>query len=157
MSVSAEQRHKLNRDPIRDPHILLLEFQEDGEGAVERAAVNNEDVTFEGNVFYAAEITVKLPSAANGEPSASLSTSNVERILGRALNAATKRVNVRMILVDYSAPDVAVIDTIDLLVANASTISGASIDMQLSARASMQEPVPHRRTTRNAFPGVWPT
>jgi hypothetical protein len=155
MTVTTQQRHKVNRDPVRDPHIILLEFQEDGNSIIERAAINTEDFTFEGNVFIAAGITVKLPSAENNEPTASLSASNVELVLGRALNAATRRINVRMILVDTSEPDTAILDTGNLLVATSSTISGVMVEMHLAARASMQEPVPNRRTSQNSFPGTW--
>lgn len=155
--VTAAQRHKLNRDPVVDPHIILLEFSEDGQGVIIRAAINTEDVVHNGETYTAAAIKATLPSAQNKEVTASLSASNTERILGRAIDAAKKRINVRIILIDYALPDVAVIDTQDLLVATSSSVSGVSVEMQLGPRSTLQEPVPARRTTRSTFPGVWPT
>lgn len=152
---SASQRHKLNRDPIRDPHIILLEFQEDGKSMVHRAAINTEDITWRGNVYDRAAISVELPETRDGETRAQLSMSNVERIFSRALNAATQRINVRMILIDIGAPEVPLIDTMNLLVIPSASGNSSSITGQLAPRATLLEPIPHRQTTKQEFPGVW--
>lgn len=153
--VTAAQRHKVNSDPIADPHIVLLEFNEDGQTAIIRAAINTEDVVHNGETYTASGISIKLPSEQNNQVTATLSAANVDGILGRAIDNAKLRINVRVILIDSSIPDTAIIDTLDLLVAQSSTIAGDMIDMRLGPRATMQEPVPSRRTTRNSFPGVW--
>lgn len=149
------QRHKLNRDPIRDPHIILLEFKEDGRALVHRAAVNTEDVTWQGDLYTRAAISVELPETRDGETRAQVVMSNVERIFSRAMNAATQRINVRLILIDIGAPDVPLIDTMNLLVIPSASGSSTSITGQLAPRASLLEPVPHRQTTKQDFPGVW--
>ena len=155
-TVTDTQRHKLNRDPGSEPHVILLEFQEDGQSAVERAALNNEDVTYEGNVFSRSDIEVALPSTGDGEISAQLVSSNIDRYISRALDRATQRINVRIILIDTSAPTVAIIDTLNLMVMPAASASeDGSISAQLSARAGLLEPVPFQRTTKAHFPGVW--
>lgn len=153
--VSDAQRHKVNRDPIRDPHIVLLEFQEDGQAAVNRAAINTEDVIFQGEVFDRAQVDVILPETGGDDTSASLVASNVDRILSRVLDAATQRINCRIILVDVSVPDVAIIDTRNLLVLSSASATSEEVNARLGPRASLQEPVPNRRTTRQQFPGVW--
>lgn len=153
--VSDAQRHKVNRDPIRDPHIILLEFQEDGQDAVNRAAINTENVTFEGNEFLRAQIGVVLPETGGDDTAAQLVASNVDRTLGRALDAATQRINCRMILVDVANPDEAIIDTKNLMVIATATANSEEVNAALGPRASLQEPVPARRTTRQQFPGVW--
>lgn len=155
-TVTDAQRHKLNRDPITDPHIILIEFQEDGESAVERAALNNENIVWNGETYYRSDIEVQTPSTSDGEISAQLVASNVDRYLSRALDSATQRINVRIILIDTAAPDEPIIDTKNLLVMpSASANDEGSVSAQLAARVGLLEPVPFKRTTKAAFPGVW--
>lgn len=152
---TAAQRHKLNRDPVADPHIVLLEFQEDGKSMVHRAAINTEDFTWRGEVYSRASIGVELPETGDGETRAQVVASNVERIFSRALSAAVQRINVRVILIDVAAPDLPIIDTRNLLVIPSASGNAERITAQLAPRASLQEPVPHRQTTKADFPGVW--
>ncbi|MEH6727447.1 MAG: hypothetical protein V7703_14890 [Hyphomicrobiales bacterium] len=155
-AATTEQRHKLNRDPIIDPHVILIEFQEDGESAVERAALNNENIIWEGNTYFRSDIEVQTPSTGDGEISAQLVASNVDRYLSRALDSAKQRINVRIILIDTAEPTTPIIDTQNLLVMpSASANDEGSISAQLAARVGLLEPVPFKRTTKAAFPGVW--
>ena len=153
--VTPAQRHKLNRDPVADPHIVLLEFQEDGQAAIERAAINTEDIEWNGHTYHRAAIEITLPSSGDGETRAQLVASNVDRIISRALNAATQRVNVRIILIDVTAPDMPLVDTQNLLVIPSASGGAVEVTADLGPRASLQEPVPFRRTTKQDFPGVW--
>lgn len=154
--ITDAQRHKLNRDPITDAHVLLLEFQEDGQSVIERAAINTEDIVWNGETYYRAGIEVKLPSTGDGDISAQLVAANVDRLISRALDKAEQRINVRMIMIDTSAPDATLIDTENLLVMPiASTSPDGRITASPSARANMQEPVPDKRTTKQEFPGAW--
>lgn len=152
---TVDQRHKLNRRPVVDPHLILLEFQEDGKAFVHRAAINTEDVTWEGHVFDRAAISVELPQTNDGETSAQLVASNVDRVLGRAINAATQRINVRLILIDHAAPEEAIIDTKNLLVIPSASGSATQVSATLAPRASLLEPVPAKQTTKADFPGIW--
>lgn len=155
-TVTDAQRHKLNRDPVADPHVILLEFQEDGHEAIERAALNNEDIIWGGNTYYRSDIEVQTPSTGDGEISAQLVASNVDRYLSRALDSATQRINVRIILIDTVNPDQPIIDTKNLLVMpTAAADDEGSVSAQLAARVGLLEPVPFRRTTKVQFPGVW--
>lgn len=151
---TAGQRHKLNRDPVTDPHIVLLEFREDGQTAIERAAVNTEDVTHLGNVYTRAAIDVRFPQTADGDTAAQLVMSNIDRVIGRALSAATQRIRVRLILIDVSAPDIAIIDTSDLMAIMSASGNSLEISATLGPRASFDEPL-NQRTTRAFFPGVF--
>lgn len=149
------QRHKLNRDPIKDPHIVLLEFQEDGQASVHRAAINTEDIVWNGETYYRSSIDIQLPASGEDEARAQLVASNVDRILSRALDAATQRINVRMILIDAAAPDTPLIDTANLMVIPSGSGNAAEISVDLGPRAGLLEPVPFQRTTKQAFPGIW--
>ncbi|MGV8830348.1 MAG: hypothetical protein ACOH2N_00090 [Devosia sp.] len=150
------QRHKLNRDPVVDPHIILLEFQEDGKSFVHRAAINTEDVIWRGNTYDRAAISVELPQTADGETSAQITASNVNRIFGRAINAATQRINVRLILIDAAILEAdPIIDTQNLLVIPSASGSATQISATLAPRASLLEPVPAKQTTKADFPGIW--
>jgi len=153
--VTPAQRHKLNRDPVADPHIVLLEFQEDGQAAIERAAINTEDVVWNGETYHRSAISITLPASGDGETRAQLVASNIERIFSRALNAATQRINVRIILIDITAPDLPLVDTQNLLVIPSASGGAVEVTADLGPRASLQEPVPFRRTTKQDFPGVW--
>lgn len=154
-AVTAAQRAKLNRDPISDAHIILLEFQEDSRAVVHRAAINNEDVSHVGNVYVATDISIKLPTSGDRDAAVRLDMSNISRIVGAAVNRARNRVGCRIKMIDISNPDVALIDTKNLFILG--TVSGNSvrISADLGPRATMHEPVPFRRTSRAFFPGVF--
>jgi len=149
------QKHKVNRDPISDAHVMLVEFQEDGQTLVHRAAVNNEDVTHNGNVYSRSSISVNLPTSSDRDTGATLKMSNIDRVIGRTIDAATKRINARLILIDTSIPDVAIVDTGNLLIVPNAQGDSTTITMELAPRASLLEPVPFQRTTQALFPGVW--
>lgn len=149
-------RHAVNRDPIRDAYVILLEFQEDGASTVLRAAVNNEDLVYAGNTYTRSAIQVSAPSTDDNDASASLTVSNVDRQIGRALDACRRRISVRMMVIDTGnlAAD-PVIDTRNLMVIPSASGNTEAITAQLGPRADQQEPVPFQRTTKGMFPGVW--
>jgi hypothetical protein len=152
---SSSQRHELNRDPIRSPHIILLEFQEDGKSLVHRAAINTEDVVCGGNTYSRAAIQIELPETRDGETRARGTISNVDRFFSRAMDSARQRVNCRLILINVDAPDVALIDTMNLLVIPNASGRSESISFELAPRAGLLEPVPFKQTTKQDFPGIW--
>lgn len=155
-TVTDAQRHKLNRDPIVDPHVILIEFQEDGQSAVERAALNNENIIWNGETYYRSDIEAQTPPTGDGDISSQLVASNVDRAISRALDRAQERINVRLILIDTAAPDTPIIDTLNLMVMpTASAADEGTVSAQLAARAGLQEPVPFKMTTRAEFPGIW--
>lgn len=154
-AVNLAARHKFNRDPIVDPIVFLLEFNEDGSSDYVRLAANNEDVIFEGNTFTRCAIQVTPPSSGNGDATASLEISNVDRVVGRALDAASRRINCRMIVVDTSDTSQALIDTKNLMVIPSASGDTTRITAQLGARAEQLEPIPFKRTTQSEFPGLW--
>lgn len=149
------QRHKLNRDPVRDPHVILLEFQEDGQDSILRVAVNTEDVTWEGNLYTRAAIHITFPQSGGGDTRAQLAASNVNRALSRALNAATRRISCRLILIDVANDTVPLIDTANLLVIPSASGRADKVTAELAPRASLLEPVPAKRTTKQDFAGIW--
>lgn len=155
VSPTTAQRHKLNRDPITDAHIILLEFQEVGSSTVHRAAINNEDITHNSNTYIATDITFSLPSSGTQYPTIRLEMSNITRVIGQILVKARNRIECTVKLIDASDPDTAIIDTKNMFVL--ADVSGDSrrVSGQLRTRASQQEPVPNRRTFKWSFPGVW--
>lgn len=154
-SVTVAQRDKVNRDPISDAHLILLEFLEDGRDFVHRAAVNNDDVFHQGNNYVAADIAIHLPGSGEEEVGVRLEMSNISRLPGAVVAKAQNRIGCRIKLVDESAVDTAIIDTSNLLVIRQATLDSVRISAELGPRASLQEPFPFRRTTRQFFPGVW--
>lgn len=155
MPATTAQRHTVGLDPVADAHVILLEFQEDGQSTVHRAAINNEDIESNGETYVATDISIALPGSGDGELGVSLSMSNLSREIGKAINRATGRIGCRIMLIDASAPDTLIMDTKNLLVLATATGDGVRITGQLGMRASLQEPVPSRRTSRMFFPGVW--
>lgn len=149
------QRHKVNRDPIRDAHPILLEFQEIGQTTVHRAALNNEDLTRLGEVYSAANIDISLPDSGDAESGISLSVSNITRKMGIAINRARNDIISRVILVDVSDIDgTPLIDTSNMF--KISSVQGNSeiLSVSLGHRMSLQEPANGNSTSRVLFPGV---
>lgn len=155
MQISNAQRLKLNRDPISDAHIILLEFREDGRSTVHRAAINNEDIIHAGNTYVATDILISLPNSGDRDASVRLDMSNLSRVIGAAINRARNRIGCRIILIDVAVPDVALMDTKNLFILNQASGDSVRISSDLGPRASLQEPVPFRRTSRKFYPGVF--
>jgi hypothetical protein len=153
--VTTTQRHKLNRDPISDAHIILLEFQEDGESTIHRAAVNNEDVISNGNTYTGFAISISLPGSSDADQNVTIEASNITRDLGRAFANAKRQVGCRIMLVDSSAPNTAILDTGNSLLIRDVTITGSTISASLGSRAPLDEPYPWRRTNKIFFPGLF--
>lgn len=156
--VTTAQRHKLNRRPLIDPLICLVEFQADGESEVYRATTNNANVTRDSETYIRSDISVTLPKeSVNSEVSAKISMSNVTRAPGRAIAAARrKRIGVRLIVVHASDPDTAVkIDTKNLLYAKQMKVSSGEVEATLASRVSLNEPVPPSPTENSFFPGLF--
>lgn len=155
MTITTAQRHKVNLDPITDAHVLLLEFQEDGYSTVQRAAINNDDIVSNGNTFTATDISISLPGAGDAEPTVQMEMDNIDREIGKAVNRAKARIGCRIMLVDSSAPNTALIDTSNLLVIKSANGDSEKISAELGARATLQEPWPPQRTRKQFFPGQW--
>lgn len=154
-TVDLAIRHDLNRDPISNAIIFLAEFHEDGSSEYVRLASNNEDVEFEGNVFTRSDIQITSPSSGENDPSSSLTISNVNRVVGKVIDSTERRINVRLILVDTSNLDKAILDTKNLMVIPSASGNTETITASLGPRADQQEPVPFKRTTQSEFPGLW--
>lgn len=155
MPATVAQRHEANRDPVRSAHIILLEIQEDGASTIHRAAINNEDITSNGQTYVASDISVTLPGAGDDEISVKLDMSNLTRVPGKALNLARGRVGCRLMLIDADDPDTLIMDTKNSLILTSASGDSVRVSADLGMRASLQEPVPDRRTSRMFFPGVW--
>lgn len=156
--IALRTRHDVNRDPIRDPFLILLEFLEDGQLVEDtlRVAINNEDIVYGGETYTRAAIQVSIPSTQDTDQSASMQISNVDRVIGQALDKCRKRINVRMLVVDSSDLSAdPIIDTKNLMVVPSASGNTETITIRLGPRADQQEPVPFQRTTRQYFPGVW--
>ena len=151
------QRYKVNVDPVADAHILLVEFQEDGNPTIHRVANNNEDVTHNGQTYTGLPIEIHLPHSSDEENSVRLSVSNITRTLGAAVARTRNRIGCRIKMIDISLPNVAIIDTLDLFVIKNVTGNSTRISGELGLRASLSMPVPFQRTSRIFFPGVWLT
>jgi len=154
-AVTSAQRAKLNRDPITDAHVILLEFQEDSRSMVHRAAINNEDIVHEGHTYVATDISIQLPGSGDQDAAVKLDMSNISRVVGAAVNRARNRIGCRIKIIDVTAPEVALMDTKNLFVLSQANGDSIRISADLGPRATLQEPVPFRRTSRKFFPGVF--
>lgn len=154
-SPTVAQRHKLSTDPISDAHVILLEFQEDTKSTVHYAAINNADVVHLTNTYIGTDISLSLPSSGSSHPTVRLEMSNITRVISPILFRAKNRIGCRLKLIDVSDPDVSIIDTIDMYVLSGVTGDSIKVSADLMVRASLQEPVPNRRTSKLFFPGVW--
>ncbi len=154
-SVTVAQRHKANQDPITDAHIILLDFQEEGNSTIHRAAINNEDVVHQSNTYIGTSIEIEFPGSGSKRPTVSLKMSNLSRIIGRAVNRAENLINCRLKVIDITDPDVAIMDSYNMFVMRYISGDSVQITAELGPRGGLNEPVPFRRTSRVYFPGVW--
>ena len=153
--MDAAVRHKLNRDPISDAFIILLEFQEDGSSEVIRAAANNEDVISNGNTYTAADISVTLPGSSDVEQFVSIEMSNVHREPGKAINRSRNRIGVKFLFIDSSDPDTYLYQTYNMMVLQQVSLNSIRITGSIGPRARLNEPYPFRPTTKTFFPALW--
>ena len=156
MTITNAQRHKINRRPIRDPHIVLVEITDDVSGTVHRAAANNEDIVSNGETFIRSDIRVALPRSGDDDTEATISLSNITRIPGRAVEASQGRITCRLMLVAASDPDTIVkVDTKNLLVFRETSVSLTKVSSSLKPRAELSEPYPPKPATKEWFPGAY--
>lgn len=153
--ATAAQRHKINRDPVSDPHILLTEIEEEHSGSPLRLAVNNEAVTSNSEEYSPAGIEFSIPGQGE-EPSPPRATiSNVNRAAGRAILLSRDMIMVRFMVIDVTAPDTSIIDTLDQFVITASSITAEDVSVTLGSAVDWQMPYPLMRATQANFPGAW--
>ena len=147
------------------PDLLLLEFHERGsDQVVDRAVLNNEDVVFEDNTFVRAQFECHIPGEGDVFSSPTLAFSNVSRIPGRAVLAATDRIVGRMIHVDGTDFTIvggvrnyhnSLMDTKNMLVISDATVDHLTVSGSLGPAMSEQMPYPVRKATKQAFPGLY--
>lgn len=147
--------HKMNRDPVTDPYLLLVEAEEMHTGIVHRFVVDNTPLTSRGEVFEPLAIEFTLPAKGEEQQPVTATVSNVDREAGRVVLSASSRVMVRLIVIDATAPDVYLIDTLDMFFAAEAPITFEDVDLTLAPVIDWQSPVPFYKTTQNLFPGVW--
>lgn len=154
-SPTLAQRHKVTRDPISDAHVILLEFQEDGDTTVQRVAINNENITSNANTYTAYPVTITLPGSGDSDQSVGIEATNVDRVLGAAFAKVRTRLGCRIMLIDASAPNTLIYDTGSSLILADVTITAETVSGRLLPRAPLDEPYPWRRTTKQFFPGLF--
>lgn len=152
--LTTAQLERMNRDPVDDPHILLVEFEEEHSGTVHRYCRNNEDIESDGETYLAATIEFGLPGHGAEIRPVSLMVSNVDRKAGRALLMSQERVMVRLMVIEASDPDTYLVDTLDLLAIESADIDAEAVEGQLASVIDFQSPVPFRRVTKDLFPGT---
>lgn len=147
--------HNMNRDPVASPYILLIELEETFSGVVQRFCVNNEPVQAMGEEYLPISVEFTLPGKGEEQLPVKATVSNIDREAGRALLSASKRVMVRLMVIDFAAPDEPLMDTLDMFFAAEAPIGAEEIDITIAPVLDWLTPVPFYRTTENLFPGVW--
>lgn len=146
------------------PDLLLVEFQEDGSGVVERAVLNNEDVIFGGNTYYAAQFDIGLPNDGETQALPSLTFSNVDREAGKLSLSAQDRISCRLIHLDGSDYTVsggvrtyytALSDTSNMMVVADVAADILNISGSLAPRLNLDLPSPLFVTNEKTFPGLY--
>lgn len=153
--VTPTQRSRAANLTSTQPYRLLIEMSEGSTGIVHRAVVGNENFVFEGNTFIATDMAVKLPGSSVTQLRASLEMSNLTRVPSRAAFSARERVGCRLVLTDAVSPSTAIIDTKNMLVFESMGGDSRRVSGELGPRASLQEPYPFYRSTKDIFPGAY--
>lgn len=160
-SLTAAQIEKLNRDPITDPYLLLVEIEELNTGTVHRYVNNNEDITSTvsdgstSETWTAATIAFSLPGSGEEIRDVSLTVSNIDRAAGRALILSSDMIMVRLIVIDYASPNAALIDTYDLMHIGTGDVDAETVEVKLISSIDFNLPWPPGRMTEQLFPGVY--
>lgn len=153
--LTSAQIHKLNRDPVADPHVLLIEIEEEHGGTVLRYAADNQDGVSNGETYSAASFEYQFPGSGDAHDKITISVSNVNRAPGRALINSQERITVRMMIVDVSEPDDVLLDTLDIFVITDAYIGPDVVQANLQSVLEWRSPVPFYRATKDLFPGCW--
>ena len=153
--VSAGDIHNMNRDPISEPYLLLVELEEHNSGILNRWCVNNEPVVSNGNTYEPAAIEFSIPASGEEQTGVKAVVSNVDRTVGKALLAARKRVSVRLMVINIVVFDDYLIDTLDMFFISEAQFDAQELDATISSVIDWFTPVPFEKTTENLFPGVW--
>jgi len=153
--VTASDRFKSGNEYQPDPNILLVEMQEQGQTTVHRAALNNENITSNGETYIATNMQVNVPNSGDENQQSTISMSNVSRIPGQAVLGAKRRITVRTMNSARDDRDVLLQDTLDMMALANVSIDPRNISGDLVPRADVQMPYPFTKTDRNFMPGLW--
>lgn len=159
--LTTAQVHKLNLETMVDPQLLLVEFEELHSGFVHRHVRNNEDITSTvsdgstSETWTAATIDFTWPGYSENIRDVNIEVSNVNRAPGRAMILSREPVMVRLIVIDYASPNVAMADTFDLLGVAEATIDAQTLSAKLTSNILWNLPVPFFRATKLLLPGIY--
>lgn len=139
-----------------DPHIILLEFWEEGFSSERvRVAMNNEDVTHDSNTYSQSGIEFTPPKSDDQGGARSLRISNADRVIGRSVLHSAGKIRCRFMLVDRADHDTLIWDTSDLLVIYSAQVNQVSVSGDIGMKADPQMPYPATRTPKKFFPGIY--
>ena len=153
--LTSAQVHAINRDPVTDPHVILVEFEERGAGAVHRYCSDNQDIISNGETFEAATIGFSRIGYGEEVRGVALTVSNINRAPGRAVLNSREVIMSRIMTIDTADPDTYLEDSLDLLELGSASINSVVVEGQLASVIDWNLPVPFYRTTKGDFPGLW--
>lgn len=139
-----------------DPYLPLFEFWEEGTDTRERAVMNNESITHNGNVYHASRIQFTPPKADENTGSSSLTMSNVDRVVGNLINRANRIIRVRLMVVDSdNLEEAPMFDSNNLFMLTDMKVSVAAVNATITLRPDVLFPAPGIKTSKDFTAGLY--
>lgn len=137
------------------PELLLFEFWEESTSTKERAVLNNENIIHNGETYYAASIDFTPPKAGENAGNASISISNVDRVIGKLINQAKRLIRVRMFVVSRDDFDEIEIDTGDLYMLTDIQVNEKTVSASITLRPDTLLESPPIKASQAFTPGLY--
>lgn len=138
-----------------DAFIILLTIEHDDLPAPIYLARNRQNVISRTRTYLAFPFNIELPTDGDRAPEARITMSNVDRRIGKALEAMVDPATVTIELILASDPDTVERSWGGLSFTTA-TWTAATVQLDISHIAYWDEPWPRKRVTPRKFPGLFP-
>lgn len=153
MTISAEMARAILRQSSDEVAVILLTISGTGFTTF-RVCDHDTAITSNGNTFLAFPFKIELPGDGENAPVARLQISNVSRLIGEAIDAATGQIAVKIELVLASDPD-NVEKSFDGLELRSVSRDALSVQGELQSAQFTSEPYPQIRAIPSRLPGLF--
>ncbi|MFN3549610.1 MAG: DUF1833 family protein [Mesorhizobium sp.] len=139
---------------IGEPYVALVTITHPSLAETLRFVINTSDIVSRGETFLASHAEFNLPNRGEGRQSAQITIANVDREIGRAVQAMLTPAEILFEIVDAERPDIVVIVYPPMELTNV-TANAISVTGDLKGKLDPQDQYPKERATRFIAPAIF--
>lgn len=139
---------------IGEPYVALVTISHPSIAETLRFVVNTSNIVSRGETFLASHAEFTLPNRGEGRQAAQITIANVDREIGRAVQAMLTPAEILFEIVDAERPDIVVIAYPPMELTNV-TANAIAVTGDLKGKLDPQDQYPKERATRFIAPAIF--